>query len=957
MKKLRVPAVLALLLLLSAAVWFALGNTGANGGDLDDRPSEGDGAASVIDASAAAERDVPAAERAALTSGLDVEGARPVDATGGRIVGRVVGPDERPVAGARVQGTPSLGWDDQDADADFSWGDPAAWEQRARALERERVETRTGDDGSFAFVPGGRSRQVEVRVLARGCQVLDRTVRRPQEHEHDLGTLRLRAGAVVSGRVVDAAGEPLAGASVQRADPEQPILPQSVMNGDRMAAVTDAAGRFELEHVGPGDFALHARHAKHPPTRSTGLRVAAGEVLADLLLRMDPAAQIAGRVLNPPPETTPLRVLAKRRNAGRDPRGFAELGDQAADVGREGEFTVPCLVAGGEYDVWVAQRVPGWPGVAAAGPTVQVRAGATAVELRYEPGVTVTFIVVDAGTAQPIERLWVTHQLRGDAGNQGWFGGPAVRASDYAGGRVIVAGLRPKPKQTLSLQVDAIGHLRWQRDGIELPLAGSKDLGTVQLTPAPVVRVHVIDPDGEGVPGATVRMTRRDRAQRNPFEAMLMGASGPRTARTDADGRCTINAETDVALELAVVARDFAPYYSDEITVAADGDGVECEVRLGRGGSVAVEAVDDRGAQLANASVVHADAKDHQDTREADAQGRVLFDHLAPGTHRFRLRERGEGGGFRIRGLDLASTGGVAAPASWTAIEVEDEVRSSLRVTRAPAALVTGVVRDGGEPLAKAQVAWLRGNDTQEQPFFFGDGAAARASTDGEGRFTLEGLTAGEHRLRVTHEGRAMPATVPVTLAVGANVVDLDLESTGVRGMVRDQDGHPIAKARVRAEAVRDGGGIRFGMEWAGQGAPRGPGTVETDAEGRYHLRGVASGAPLVVRAAAPGWVAATTAPLHLARGETKDGVDLVVLAGGKIAARAPADLENAWLQARHTEAGAAAAPASARLVKGAAELADLRPGRWRVTLMRPGQEGETRDVEVVAGKTVAVVF
>ncbi|MEZ5966126.1 MAG: carboxypeptidase-like regulatory domain-containing protein [Planctomycetota bacterium] len=974
MSKLRAIIVLVLLVVFSAAVWFVMSER--VDGARSDRAAAGDtasDAASALAADAGASAGEAGAERSALEGGeLAPQAGR---GAASPIVGRVVGPDGSPVSGARVTCAPPLlvGFGVVDADEGPDFGDVAGLRRRAAAIAADRAETTTDADGRFEVTPRGEESRLDLWVLARGYVVQGKPVTRPRDAARDVGAIELQRGAVVRGKVVDATSRPVAGATVRHTSNNSDVLGTFVLEGgDDVAtlaigmevATTDTEGCFELQHVRAGDFALVVRHAQHPRLRVADLKVEVETELSDLLLQLGPPAAISGRVVDPPADVSSLCARALRRPVEGDGRRAPEPSRREAevtcDVAADGTFTLAPLEGGVEYDVWLADRIRTWPGFALASQVVQVRAGATGVDLRYEAGVGVAFTVLDGRGGAPLEKLWVEATLRDKGRGYGWPP-PVVRLVEYPQGRVVVGGLRPRPGQTLTLRVDGTGYSRFEREGIELPLTGSVDLGTVRLQPAPVVRVRVVDKNGEPVPGASARLAKKDGGVGNPFERFMAStqARGPRAARTDADGRCVLNADLDVESELTVRSNDFAPYRSEAFEVGAEG--ADRDVQLLLGGSVAVEAVDERGQPLAKATVAHKGpgADELPNDLETDPAGRVVFERLPPGEHGFRLRDGGEGPMIRFGNMSGSFGGGESKSATWESVEVVDEVRTSVRITKAPPAQLSGVVRENGVPLAHARVTFQRGaGDGGDLRFLFvGADGGKSAETDGEGRYTFEGLVAGEHRLRITHDDRAMSTTVPVTLAIGANVADVELDVTSVRGVVRTGDGKPVAGARVRVQAPGGGGGIQFGFVDVGGRAVGGGGggkSVETDAEGAYLVRGVASGKPVVLEVRADDFVTARSAPFEVQSGATKSGVDMTLMPAGHIRVHATAGNGNGVL-ARAVEQGDQRRQAQAGFDKGEAMLKNLAPGRWSLTIHLGPEQVVSREVEVVAGRTTRV--
>lgn len=86
-----------------------------------------------------------------------------------------------------------------------------------------------------------------------------------------------RAHGSISGRVLDAAGAPVAGASVVVSDSPQP-------HSD-IAAVTGADGRFRLGGLAPGAYQIAAHSTTH--SRGTARVVVTDGQQADAEIRLD----------------------------------------------------------------------------------------------------------------------------------------------------------------------------------------------------------------------------------------------------------------------------------------------------------------------------------------------------------------------------------------------------------------------------------------------------------------------------------------------------------------------------------------------------------------------------------------------------------------------------------------------------------------------------------------------
>lgn len=880
-----------------------------------------------------------------------------------------------------------------------------------------------------------------VRVLARGFRVLDKSVVRPSGEEVDLGALTLQRGAIVGGRVVDAAGKGVAGARVQRegrrtmpnlgdesfqmpdvGDFDVPDIDSedaafgAAQFGDAADApggdflrdvfaprvVTDADGRFELAHCDPGEFSLRARHADYPSARRDGLNLAAGATMSDVEIAFPAAAVIRGRVTGVP-EGMKVRVLASAVRNDAPPvdgpgaafgAGMAEtfvdfggFGERSSDVAADGAFALRGLNHGRSYRIWATQSGQGFVGGAVCTQRIEAAAPSDGVELRYDPGVIVTFRVVDPA-GQPVERLWVRDQLRGGGGGGGMsdFMAMAPRsraAKDCPDGRVTLTNLRPKKKQTLALTIDAIAFRTFEWKDIALPATGTVDLGAIRLEASPVVEIVVTSGDGgQPVAGATARVTAAKPAEGgNPFERMMgraLGEVGPRSGRTDAAGRCVVNAPIEPSIVVVVTSPEYAPYRSDPFAPPAAGR-IAHAVVLQRGGSVEVAVADTGGAPLGNVRVLHAPPAGGRDDKSTDPNGVVTFDHLAPGEHRFKLAERGAGPDFAAMAAEF---GGAPSPGNepgWQAVSVTEGGRTPLRLTRDPAATLRGVVRENGSPLAGARVVFVAGaaSDAAAAPadglanmmaeFGGGDGGRS-AKTAVDGSYALKNLRAGVHRLRITNRERAMPAVMEVVLQPGDNVFDVALDVAVVRGTVRDPEGKPMAGASVTVVRVAQGAGandpmaqafeqIVPGMDPAALGA--GLRSVKSAADGTYELRGLEVGATVQVRATAKPFAPAQSATLRVSG---NDSVDLRLLAAGKLRVTLAEAAPFTSAQARLLGADGAPVPGIAPVVQllanGAATLGGLCEGRWKIDILRPGgTPPPAQVVDIKAGETATVSF
>jgi S1-C subfamily serine protease len=118
--------------------------------------------------------------------------------------------------------------------------------------------------------------RVTVRVTLPGCLVGERVGAVPAGRVATLERLEVRAGGGAEGDVVDARGEPVQGARVQRAD-----APVEAPDG----VLTAREGRFLAASLPEGDVALVATHPALGRSAPTVVRVLRGTVARGVRLR------------------------------------------------------------------------------------------------------------------------------------------------------------------------------------------------------------------------------------------------------------------------------------------------------------------------------------------------------------------------------------------------------------------------------------------------------------------------------------------------------------------------------------------------------------------------------------------------------------------------------------------------------------------------------------------------
>jgi len=325
---------------------------------------------------------------------------------------------------------------------------------------------RTAEDGRFSVVTVPIAQRPERLVVAvyalsdRGVPVSVARVPAPADvgaGARELGDFLLRElPVVVEGEVVDARGEPVAGATVMptlhvAADAPQPAVVRWPPRHNFM--LTDRSGRFELRGEVPSvQIALAARKGGltgEPLVVTTGAR--------GVRLVLEPGGVIEGRVLLDP-DVLDTPILVEVALVGPAPKVAVRPGEGPSRLGADGRFAVLGL-APGMYAVRIVHEATARELGTVSG--VAVASGETTRDPRLDPldlrraSRFVELTLVDEwGTPVPGARVF--SRPSGDV-QAGWL------CTQAPGGRVkVLADARP-----LDVSIAASGFLTKELEGVD----------------------------------------------------------------------------------------------------------------------------------------------------------------------------------------------------------------------------------------------------------------------------------------------------------------------------------------------------------------------------------------------------------------------------------------------------------------------------------------------------------
>lgn len=475
----------------------------------------------------------------------------------GTIAGLVVDEAGRPLAGARVLTLPN----------------PAA---RTGELAMDEKVAWTGADGRFALrsLPANRLHSVTASLdgFAPATQPADASSGPPVRFQ-------LGRGATAVGRVVDEAGQPVAGAQVVLAPAPVPSVPDAGLG--RLQAVSDREGRFRIPHVDAGSFGLQVRREGFAPATPGEVAIPDKAAEADLgTITLARGSVIEGVVVD-----SRGKPVA---GANVDPEALDGASFvQAVTTGLDGRFRFADLPRESRFNLWIDR--PGFvqrqmSEVEAPTPKPLRIALVEARSLRGQ--------VVDP-EGQPVAgaKVALTGGIEGLLLGGGFAEGSwgSSQATTDADGRFVLDRL---PPQEIRIEVRAAGFQHRSLAGIRIPEEGEATPVEIRLEPGPYLEGRVLDGQGRPVPRAMVR------AEGRLQESGHFSFGG---TRADAEGHYQISGIEPGPHTVTASSEAGGP--SAQISVEIRVGPNRLDLTLPTGTEVSGRVVDSRGLPVAGASV------------------------------------------------------------------------------------------------------------------------------------------------------------------------------------------------------------------------------------------------------------------------------------------------------------------------------------------------------------------
>lgn len=383
--------------------------------------------------------------------------------------------------------------------------------------------------------------------------------------------LALTKGAAVSGRVVDEAGQAVAGARVWATDASNAWEGSA---GERLAQTTGKDGGFTLPALSAGSYLFFAKDETHAPAVTAPVAVAGEQPTTGVEIVMKAAAVVAGVVIDRDRQPVPYATVtlsSKQYSAGMTYRQAA-----ADDKGR---FVVTGLPR-------AALRLRA-EGEEASSAVVDVDLAATPerrdLELVLDRTGTIAGVVVD-GDGEPVAEATVTAFPDFLAGQVDFVLASTATATTDGGGRFTLRGLEDGSYRLWAERQGGGGKSRTDNMGVAAR-TGATDVKLVLPAPGGIEGTIALE-GGEPPPLAIVSVDWQHRV-------------------TVRDGKFALGDLQPGTYDLRVVGPDFAERIKADLEVKAGKvtDAGTITVRPGR--KIAGKVVDAKGAPVEGARVMY----------------------------------------------------------------------------------------------------------------------------------------------------------------------------------------------------------------------------------------------------------------------------------------------------------------------------------------------------------------
>ncbi len=738
-----------------------------------------------------------------------------------KISGRVTDDSGKPVVGAKVRVASGSFFEEEDV--------------------LRYAEATSGADGAFSIAnTPGKSGSLVVQAPGHTPSSQFSMQRSVTER------ITLKLGGTLTGTVLDPAGKPAEGAIV--------------LSGS-VAAKTDASGTYRLTGVPRGTRTLEALGKDDLAARNDAVRVKAGET-AEVPIRLARSASVTGSVIDEKSRRPLSGVRISTSTGGLSFRRTEATTTRRVRTDAKGKFRIAGLAARG-YSI-VASKTDylpaSMPGIVAAVSTP----GTVAIALQRAAGVSGR-VADERGAPVAGARVSFAREsnmralVRG--GPAAFLGQPGVTTGPD--GAFRMRGLSPERNRTL--EAAKAGYVPAKRHGVTLKSGEVvKDIA-LTLKRGLEAKGRVVDPAGQPIVGASVRMSRPEgETSRFMFRIGGMEDRQKPDAWSGADGSFRVAGLEEGEYVLVVQREGYALKQVPSVTVQAEGPNDWPPVVLSPGVAIAGFVRNGKGEPVVGAQVssfaVNAGPRGSSTT---DPEGRFRLDGF---------------GSDRAVMLSVRAEG--YAPLQRQVTPPSEDLSLVLKTT----GTIRGRVDDDAthRPLTDFSASYEapRGGGFGGVQIRMG-GESEETFQSADGTFELTNVPAGKWKVVASAPGYRPADVAGIELGEGETKegVVLSLKrGASVSGRVLDpRRGSGVPNAWVSWSV---GPGVSQFPPASAIGRLTGDGTaVSTDADGRYRVEGLPS-AKITISAEHPDYLE-TSRQVEVEDDET---VDLTLSLGGSIA-------------------------------------------------------------------------
>ena len=791
---------------------------------------------------------------ASLTTGQQL--VKDINATQhARVTGVIVDEEKRPVVGAAVSA--------EDVSADM---------MRMPMRFMRDTNGLSGPDGRFSLSVQPDS-EFRLRATKKGMpQAQGESMKLASGERKGSVVLTIPSGVAVSGRVLDANGDPLSGVSVSTTETPtggDAMMRRMIFSGppgqeeDLVRTASDGTFTIRVKE-GTYDFTFKREGFAQKQVRAQSITPNGQNVIET---RLDPAVEITGRVTRGGVGVPDVTINAFTTGAA------------SVVTGPDGSFTLAGLTPGlvrvmlrKDADLLSEQKSLTAPG--------------RDIVIELPQGGTVSGRVVEKGTKKAITSFQAGVSTSRAGGGMMTMSPPMLRNFTSDDGSFT---LEHVPPGSTFIVASAPGYTAGR---MTVDVQDGKAISDVVLELDTGVRLtgKITGANGAPLSEATVII------QPSPTGGFAMRGALSRTT-TDANGEYTLDS-LEAGEETVVITHPKHVEASRKVTLK--GKETRLDVQLTAGERLTGTVVTEGGMPVADAYVRASTSGDSREAR-TNASGVFELDTVKPGRYRFSASKSGYADGIledvditsgtpiriqlksggtiygRVSGLSEAelsaatvSATGSGRGGSWSSVPVDPQ--GNYRIEGAPTGSVrvwatTNTGMSGGKTSSQKNVevsagsaqqvdidfgsgAVIRGRVTRNGvPFtgaqvYFGPkqaGGTANAAVDDQGSYTVSGLEPGDYTVIVRDFQRGSSYTTNYTVR-GSATFDIDYKSATLRGRVLNASSNePVSGAAVQLRPTSSPEASRM----MGQGStsdPSGAFVIDNVAAGSYAITVSAEG-------------------------------------------------------------------------------------------------------------------